>query len=52
MKVFFEDLRREKKNVFFVTNNTTKTRDEYVKKLTSFGIEAKADEVSFVRGNP
>lgn len=45
VKLFFEDLRRERKNVFFVTNNTTKTREEYVKKLTSFGIEAKTDEI-------
>ncbi len=27
--------------MFFVTNNSTKTRDEYVKVMENFGIDAK-----------
>lgn len=31
--------------VFFLTNNSTKTREEYVDKLRSFGIHATTDEI-------
>jgi len=45
VKDFFVDLRKNKKNVFFVTNNTSKTRDEYVKKLNAHGIQAEKTEI-------
>lgn len=45
VKTFFEDLRAANKNVYFVTNNTSKTRDEYVEKLNSYGVRASKDEV-------
>ena len=31
--------------IYFVTNNTSKTRDEYVEKLNSYGVQASKDEV-------
>lgn len=45
VKDFFALLREHKKNVFFVTNNSSKTRDEYVKKFANVGIQASVDEV-------
>lgn len=38
-------MREAKKSVFFVTNNTTKTRDQYVEKFVKMGIEAKKEEI-------
>jgi len=34
-------LRREGKRIVFLTNNSTKTREEYAKRLKLFGIDAK-----------
>lgn len=38
-------LRKEKKNILFVTNNATKSRKNYKKKFDVLGIEAHVDEV-------
>ncbi|ATY66987.1 4-nitrophenylphosphatase [Cordyceps militaris] len=38
-------LRSKGKRIVFVTNNSTKSRQDYVKKLTAMGIEAGADDV-------
>ena len=38
-------LRREGKRIVFLTNNSTKTREEYAKRLKLFGIDAKIDEI-------
>jgi 4-nitrophenyl phosphatase len=40
-----ELLRKEGKTVVFVTNNSTKSRDDYKDKLVSMGIPAAAEEV-------
>lgn len=40
-----EFLRKKKKTVVFVTNNSTKSRNDYRKKLESMGIPATAEEV-------
>lgn len=38
-------LKQHNKTIFFVTNNSTKSRAEYLKKFEKFGIEAKKQEV-------
>lgn len=38
-------LRSQGKRVFFVTNNSTKSRAGYLKKFTSLGLEAQAEEI-------
>jgi len=38
-------LRRENKRIVFLTNNSTKTREEYAKRLKLFGIDAKINEI-------
>lgn len=38
-------LRRLGKGVFFVTNNSSKTRADYVRKLEKMGIQASLDEI-------
>ncbi|KAK0515897.1 hypothetical protein JMJ35_001931 [Cladonia borealis] len=40
-----EILRNKGKQIVFVTNNSTKSRTEYMKKLTNMGIPATVDEV-------
>ncbi|KAL9617972.1 MAG: hypothetical protein Q9160_007277 [Pyrenula sp. 1 TL-2023] len=38
-------LRKQGKRLIFVTNNSTKSREDYLKKLTGLGIPATADEI-------
>ncbi|GMM49511.1 4-nitrophenylphosphatase [Starmerella bacillaris] len=38
-------LRSKGKQIVFVTNNSTKSRKQYVNKFTKLGIDAKADEI-------
>lgn len=38
-------LRKRNKKVFFVTNNSTRTRDEYAEKLTKLGFEAGREDI-------
>ncbi len=38
-------LRAKNKKVYFLTNNATRTRQQYAEKLNSLGIEARAEEV-------
>lgn len=38
-------LRKHGKKLIFVTNNSMKSRDDYVKKIESFGVSASKDEV-------
>ncbi|KAF7551602.1 hypothetical protein G7046_g7673 [Stylonectria norvegica] len=38
-------LRSKGKRTIFVTNNSTKSRDEYLKKLTSLGIPSEVDDI-------
>jgi 4-nitrophenyl phosphatase len=38
-------LRQSKKRLIFVTNNSTKSREGYLKKFKSLGIEAKKEEI-------
>lgn len=40
-----EYLRSQGKRVFFVTNNSTKSRAGYLKKFTSLGLDAQAEEI-------
>ncbi|KAI9681478.1 MAG: hypothetical protein M1817_002762 [Caeruleum heppii] len=40
-----EMLRRKKKQIVFVTNNSTKSREDYKKKLDGLGIPANVDEI-------
>jgi len=38
-------LREEKKKIVFLTNNSTRTREEYAKRLSTYGVEATLDEI-------
>eukprot|EP01035_Chromulina_nebulosa_P020223 gene20223-26253_t len=40
-----EKLRNQGKTIFFVTNNSTKSRKGYLKKFTSLGLEVKPEEI-------
>jgi len=40
-----EILRRKNKKIVFLTNNSTKTRKNYVKKLNAFGIKTNINEI-------
>ncbi len=42
---FIETLRRQNKRYIFLTNNSSKNKEEYLKKLRDFGIEVKKEEV-------
>jgi HAD superfamily hydrolase (TIGR01450 family) len=41
----FQTLKREKKNVYFFTNNVILTRASFARKLNNFGIPAKEDQI-------
>ncbi|KAI9484716.1 HAD-like domain-containing protein [Zychaea mexicana] len=40
-----EELRSKGKNIYFVTNNSTKSRSSFLKKLQGFGIKASLTEI-------
>ena len=40
-----EKLRRLEKRIFFVTNNSTKSRQGYLKKFSSLGLKVHVDEI-------
>lgn len=40
-----ESLRGRGKSIIFLTNNSTKTRDEYIEKLSNLGISAEKSEI-------
>jgi ribonucleotide monophosphatase NagD (HAD superfamily) len=40
-----QQLRQQQKRLFFVTNNASKSREQYVKRFASFGITIVAEEV-------
>ncbi|KAG2217025.1 hypothetical protein INT45_011576 [Circinella minor] len=40
-----EELRSKGKNIYFVTNNSTKSRNSFLKKLEGFGIQASLHEI-------
>jgi HAD superfamily hydrolase (TIGR01457 family) len=42
---FIEELGREGKGFVFLTNNSSRTREEYVEKLAGFGIDVSLDQV-------
>lgn len=39
-------LKSKGKQIFYVTNNSTKTRDQYLTKLTQLGFQAEKDEIA------